>query len=59
MNYLEREFIMVKPDGVQRGLIGEVITRLERVGLKIVAMKITDKGIKVYPEQEVFGAIES
>ena len=37
---MEREFIMVKPDGVQRGLIGEVITRLEKVGLKIVAMKM-------------------
>jgi len=31
---------MVKPDGVQRGLIGEVISRLERKGLKLVAMKM-------------------
>jgi len=31
---------MVKPDGVQRGLIGEVITRIEKVGLKIIAMKM-------------------
>ena len=37
---MEREFIMVKPDGVQRAHIGDIITRLERVGLKIVAMKI-------------------
>ena len=37
---LEREFIMVKPDGVQRALVGDIITRVERVGLKIVAMKI-------------------
>ncbi len=37
---MEREFIMVKPDGVQRGLIGEVIARLEKVGLKIIAMKM-------------------
>ena len=37
---LEREFIMIKPDGVQRGLVGEVIKRLERVGLKVVAMKM-------------------
>ncbi|MHA1483011.1 MAG: nucleoside-diphosphate kinase [Candidatus Heimdallarchaeaceae archaeon] len=37
---MEREFIMVKPDGVQRGLIGEVITRIEKVGLKIIAMKM-------------------
>ena len=31
---------MVKPDGVQRAHIGDIITRMERVGLKIVAMKI-------------------
>lgn len=31
---------MIKPDGVQRGLIGEVISRLERKGLKIVALKM-------------------
>jgi nucleoside-diphosphate kinase len=37
---MEREFIMVKPDGVQRAHIGEIITRIEKVGLKIVAMKI-------------------
>ncbi len=37
---VERTFVMVKPDGVQRGLIGEVISRLERKGLKIVAMKM-------------------
>ncbi len=37
---MEREFIMIKPDGVQRGLIGEVISRIEKVGLKIVGMKM-------------------
>jgi nucleoside-diphosphate kinase len=31
---------MIKPDGVQRGLVGEVIKRIERKGLKIVAMKM-------------------
>lgn len=36
---MERSFVMVKPDGVQRGLIGEVISRLERRGLKLVAAK--------------------
>ncbi|MEI6478431.1 MAG: nucleoside-diphosphate kinase [bacterium] len=36
----ERSFIMVKPDGVMRGLIGEVIKRLEQRGLKIIAMKM-------------------
>ncbi len=37
---MERTFVMVKPDGVQRGLVGEVISRLEKKGLKIVAMKM-------------------
>lgn len=37
---MERTFVMIKPDGVQRGLIGEIISRLERRGLKFVAMKM-------------------
>ncbi|MDK2876089.1 MAG: nucleoside-diphosphate kinase [Archaeoglobaceae archaeon] len=37
---MERTFVMVKPDGVQRGLIGQIISRLENKGLKIVAMKM-------------------
>ncbi len=37
---MERTLVIVKPDGVQRGLIGEVIGRLERRGLKIVAMEL-------------------
>lgn len=37
---MEKTFVMVKPDGVQRGLVGEVISRLERKGLKIVAIKM-------------------
>lgn len=36
---VERTLILVKPDGVQRGLIGEVISRFERRGLKLVGMK--------------------
>jgi nucleoside-diphosphate kinase len=36
---LERTFVLVKPDGVQRGLIGEVLSRLEKRGLKLVAAK--------------------
>ncbi len=35
----ERTFVMIKPDGVQRSLVGEIIKRFERVGLKLVAMK--------------------
>jgi len=36
----ERTFVIIKPDGVQRSLIGEIIKRFERVGLKLVAMKM-------------------
>lgn len=36
----EQTYLMVKPDGVQRGLVGEIVTRIERAGLKIVAMKM-------------------
>ena len=35
----ERTFIMLKVDGVQRGLIGEIIARFERKGYKLVALK--------------------
>jgi len=37
---LERTVVLVKPDGVQRGLIGEVISRMEKRGLKIIALKM-------------------
>jgi nucleoside-diphosphate kinase len=36
----ERTFCMIKPDGVMRGLTGDIISRIERAGLKIVAMKM-------------------
>ncbi|WP_206830401.1 nucleoside-diphosphate kinase [Alicyclobacillus fructus] len=42
MNDMAREqtFVMVKPDGVQRGLVGEIVARFERKGLKLVAAKL-------------------
>jgi len=39
MSETERTFVMVKPDGVQRGLISEILERFENRGLKIVAAK--------------------
>lgn len=36
----QRTFVMVKPDGVRRGLIGEVVSRLEKKSLSIVAMRL-------------------
>ena len=37
---IERTFVMIKPDGVKRALVGEVISRFEKAGLKLVAMKM-------------------
>jgi len=37
---MEKTLVIIKPDGVQRNLIGEIISRLERSGLKLVAMKL-------------------
>ena len=36
----ERTFVIIKPDGVQRSLIGEVIKRYEKIGLKLVGLKM-------------------
>ncbi len=45
---IERTLIVLKPDAIMRGLVGEVISRFERAGLKIVAMKM------VAPDEEHF-----
>lgn len=36
----EKTFIIIKPDGIQRSLVGEIIQRFEKIGLKLVAMKM-------------------
>jgi nucleoside-diphosphate kinase len=41
---VERTLVLVKPDGVQRGLIGEVISRLERRGLRLIAARFMQVG---------------
>ena len=46
----QRTFVMVKPDGVMRGLTGEIISRIERAGLKIVAMKMLTPDKKLIRE---------
>ena len=43
---LERTLVLIKPDGVRRGLVGEVVARLERKGLKVLAAKL----LRVTPE---------
>lgn len=40
MNNQQRSLIIIKPDAVQRNLVGEVVTRFERKGLKIIGMKM-------------------
>ena len=44
---IERTFIAIKPDAVQRGLIGKIITRIEEKGYKIIALKM----LEVTPER--------
>lgn len=43
---MERTYLMVKPDGIERGLIGEIVGRFERKGLKLIAAKL----MRVTPE---------
>jgi nucleoside-diphosphate kinase len=45
---LDRTFVMVKPDGVLRGLCGEVVSRLERKGLRLIAARLA-----TLPEEQV------
>ena len=51
----ERTFIMVKPDAVQRGLVGEIIKRFERKGFKLVAMKMMHASEELLKEH--YGAL--
>lgn len=37
---MERTYIMIKPDGVQRNLVGEIIARFEKKGYKLAALKV-------------------
>jgi len=37
---MERTLVLIKPDGVKRGLVGEIISRFEKAGLKIIGLKI-------------------
>ena len=37
---MERSLVLIKPDAIQRGLVGTIIARLEKIGVKLVAMKM-------------------
>ncbi len=54
----ERTLVFLKPDGVQRGLVGEVLGRFERAGLKIAGLKMVRPGAALlerhYPSDEGF-----
>ena len=63
---MERSVILVKPDGVQRGLIGEIIHRFERKGLKLVGIKmialddaILDEWYVHHKDKPFFGGLKS
>ena len=51
----EQTYIMIKPDGVQRGLIGEITRRFEAKGFKMVAMKMTSPS-KAHLEKRTFSS---
>lgn len=61
---MERTFLMIKPDGVQRNLIGEVIRRLENKGFTLVGLKLmqvsrelAEKHYDVHKERPFFGSL--
>lgn len=63
---MERSVVLVKPDGVQRGLIGEVIHRFERKGLKLVGLKmislkdaLLDEWYAHHKDKPFFGGLKS
>ena len=53
---MERSLVLVKPDGVQRGLVGEVIARLERRGLLLAGAKFMQVGRALAEEMEAYFA---
>ncbi len=61
---MERTFIMIKPDGVQRGLVGEVIGRFETKGFTLVGLKfmsvsreLAEEHYDVHKERAFFGSL--
>lgn len=60
----ERTFVMVKPDGVAKGLTGEIVRRIERAGLKVISMrrvrmdrKTAEKLYEIHQGKEFFGRL--
>lgn len=62
---MQRSVVLVKPDGLQRGLVGEIISRFERKGLKLLAIKmmhlndqVLDQWYAHHKEKPFFGEIK-
>ena len=56
----ERSLVLIKPDGVQRGMVGEIISRFEKVGMKIIGMKMLEPNKEHYHSHyEVIGKMIS
>lgn len=57
---MEQTLVIFKPDAVMRGIVGEILTRFERIGLKIVAVKMLAPGAEHYEEHyEGIGALRT
>ena len=63
---MERSVVLVKPDGVQRGLIGEIIHRFERKGLKLIGLKmvffndiVLDEWYAHHKDKSFFGGLKT
>lgn len=56
-NHLQRTLVVIKPDGVQRAIVGEIIHRFERIGLDIVGMKMVWAD-KAFAEKHYFDVKE-
>lgn len=66
MSKLQQSVVLVKPDGLQRGLIGEIISRFERKGLKLSAIKmmrltdeVLDQWYAHHKEKPFFGHLKN
>ncbi len=63
---MQRSVVLVKPDGLQRGLIGEIISRFERKGLKLIGLKmmilnddVLDQWYEHHKQKPFFPALKS
>ena len=63
---MQKTAVLVKPDGMQRGLIGEIISRFERKGLKLVGLKMVQMSDEMlsdwyaeHKEKSFFGDLKS